>query len=251
MNNPLVSCIVPVFNGERYIQQALESIHQQTYLHLEIIVVDDGSTDNTKEVVKNLDFSVQYIGQANKGPAGARNHGISLAKGDFVAFLDSDDLWHREKLTKQVERFQAEPKLDVCVTHLSHFEDAEQGRKEILYLGKRRLHNIPGYVTQTLLSRRNTFEKVGFFDPNLRHGDANDWFIRAADSMLSMELIREVLVYRRLHSTSLSSQGVLASLDEHLSTIKASLDRRRQINGGAPKPYQFPISNFPFGKQSC
>ena len=100
MNNSLVSCIVPVFNGEQYVQQALESIHSQTYWPLEIIVVDDGSTDNTKAVVQNLEFFVQYLQQANRGPAAARNHGLSLAKGDFVAFIDSDEPWNRDKLTK-------------------------------------------------------------------------------------------------------------------------------------------------------
>jgi glycosyltransferase involved in cell wall biosynthesis len=129
MNSALVSCIVPVFNGERYIQQALESIHQQTYRPLEIIVVDDGSTDNTIGVVKRLEFSVQYIEQDNMGPAAARNLGINLAKGDFVALLDSDDLWHQEKLTKQMARFQAKPELDVCITHINHFEDSEIGEE--------------------------------------------------------------------------------------------------------------------------
>jgi glycosyltransferase involved in cell wall biosynthesis len=129
MNRALVSCIVPVFNGERYIQQALESIHQQTYRPLEIIVVDDGSTDNTKEVVRNLGICVQYIEQGNLGPAAARNLGINLAKGDFVALLDSDDLWHQEKLTKQMARFQAKQELDVCITHINHFEDSEIGEE--------------------------------------------------------------------------------------------------------------------------
>ena len=244
MNGGLVSCIVPVFNGERYIQQALESIHQQTYRPLEIILVDDGSTDNTIGVVKRLEFSVQYIEQDNMGPAAARNLGINLAKGDFVAFLDSDDLWHQEKLSKQMTRFQDDPDLDICITHLSHFEDSEQGRKDIVYQGQRRLHNIPGYVTQTLLSRRNTFEKVGFFDPNLRHGDANDWFVRVADYGLCVELLQEALVFRRLHATNFSAQGVSKSLDEHLKIIKNSLDRRRQLNGGSPRLYQFPTSSL-------
>jgi len=244
MNNPLVSCIVPVFNGELYIKEALKSIHLQTYRPLEILVIDDGSTDNTKEVVKNLGISVQYIVQPNMGPAAARNHGISLAKGDFVAFLDSDDLWHQEKLTKQMARFQAKPEVEVCVTHISHFADTEEGRKDILNQGQRRLHNVPGYVTQTLLCRRTTFGKVGIFDANLRHGDANDWFVRVADNDLKLELLHEVLVYRRLHATNFSSGGIFTSMDEHLKIIKASLDRRRQVGGGSPQPYQFPTSNL-------
>lgn len=244
IKNSVVSCIVPVFNGERYVQEALESISSQTYRPLEIIVVDDGSTDNTHEVVRSLGISVQYIEQVNMGPAAARNFGISLAKGDFVAFLDSDDLWHQEKLSKQMARFQAKPEAEICITHISHFEDSEVGRKDSRYYGHRRLDNIPGYVTQTLLARRTTFDKVGIFDSTLRHGDANDWFVRVADCGLCMELLPEVLVYRRLHATNFSSQGRSVSLAEHLKIIKASLDRRRQIGGGNPQPYQFPTSSF-------
>ncbi len=244
MKLPLISCIVPVFNGERFIQQALESIHSQTHRHLEIIVVDDGSTDNTNEVVKNSGISVQYVVQPNMGPAAARNLGISLAKGDFLAFLDSDDLWHQEKLTKQLTRFMKEPDIDVCITHLSHFEDSEKGRKDILCQGQRRLHHIPGYVTQTLLCKRKTFEQVGTFDSSLRNGDSHEWFVRVADNGLKLDLLPEVLVYRRLHSTNYSSRGIAASMDEHLTLIKASLDRRRKIGGARPQLYQFPTSNF-------
>ncbi len=244
MNHPVVSCIVPVFNGERYVREALESIHCQTYRPLEIIVVDDGSRDNTKEVVTNLEIPIQYVEQSNLGPATARNHGITLAKGDFIAFLDADDLWHQDKLTKQMAKFQAKPELDVCVTHLNHFEDLKFGKKDILAQGQRRLFNVPGYVTQTLLTRRTTFEKVGIFDHTLRYGDANDWFVRVADCGLYMELLPEVLVYRRLHSNNFSSQGVSASMDEHLKIIKASLDRRRLSNGGSPRSYQFPLSSL-------
>jgi len=244
MASPVISCIVPVFNGERYVREALESIHNQTYRPLEIIVINDGSTDNTKEVVNNLEFSVQYVEQFNSGPAAARNHGVSLAKGDFVAFLDADDLWHQEKLSKQMTQFQAKPEMDVCVTHLDHFEDSELGRKDILYQDQRRLYHIPGYVTQTLLTRRITFEKVGLFDQNLRYSDANDWFIRVADLGFSLEIIPEVLVYRRLHSSNFSLQKESTSHDEHLKIIKASLDRRRQLDGGSPRPYQFPTSSL-------
>ena len=244
MKNSMVSCVVPVFNGERYVREALESIHKQTYAPLEIIVVDDGSTDNTGKVIEGLDFSIHYVKQDNSGPAATRNHGIRLAQGDFVAFLDADDLWHPEKLTKQMAEFQANSQLEICVTHLSHFVDSDFGKKDIHYEGQRRLYNIPGYTTQTLLTRRTTFDKVGMFDHTFRNADANDWFVRAADMGASMELLPEVLVYRRLHSSNFSRQRVSQSLDEHLEIIKASLDRRRQRAGLSPKPYQFPTSDW-------
>jgi glycosyltransferase involved in cell wall biosynthesis len=244
MKKPVVSCIVPVFNGEQYVREALESIHRQTYQPLEIIVVDDGSTDNTKRVVTNLKIPIQYVEQSNLGPPAARNQGIRLARGAFVAFLDADDLWHQEKLTKQMAQFQAKPELEVCVTHLSHFEDSELGGEDILYQGQRRLYNIPGYITQTLLTRRTTFEKVGNFDHKLRNGDSSDWFLRAADLGVNMELLPEVLVYRRLHSMNYSRQKISASLDEHLAIIKASLDRRRKQEGGSLRSYQFPTSDW-------
>jgi len=240
--NPLVSCIVPVFNGERYVQEALESIDRQTYRPLEIIVVNDGSTDNTQTVVENLNMSLQYVQQANLGPAAARNKGVSVAKGDFLTFLDADDLWHQDKLIKQMTRFQAKPELDVCLTHLDHFMDSQSGWKSLSAQGARRLTNIPGYCTQTLLTKRSTFEKVGPFDDRLKHGDANDWFMRVGDYGLCVELLSEILVYRRLHTTNFSSQEHLVSLEEHLKIIKNSLDRRRQIGGGVPQPYQFPTS---------
>jgi glycosyltransferase involved in cell wall biosynthesis len=111
MNPSLVSCIVPVFNGERYLREALDSILAQTYRRLEIVVADDGSADGTAGVVATFGDQVRYIRQANQGPSSARNLGIHVTTGEFIAFPDADDLWHAEKLERQVARFQARDEL--------------------------------------------------------------------------------------------------------------------------------------------
>jgi len=121
MSQPLISCIVAVFNGERYLKEALDSILAQTYRPLEILVVDDGSTDRTTEIVSEYSDTVRYFWQSNAGPGAARNAGIKLAKGEFIAFLDADDLWHKKKLTRQISSFKARPDLEMCVTHAQNF----------------------------------------------------------------------------------------------------------------------------------
>ena len=111
---PLVSCIVPVFNGERYLAEALDSILAQTYRPVDLIVVDDGSTDGTAQVAAGYGERITYLYQENSGPAAARNKGIDAAQGEFVAFLDADDVWHEEKLARQMVRFDARRELGVC-----------------------------------------------------------------------------------------------------------------------------------------
>src|SRR5688572_13312922 len=99
---PLISCVVPVFNGERYLSETLESIFAQSYRPLEVIVADDGSTDRTPDTVAGYGDRIRYLKQENAGASAARNLGLEAARGEFIAFLDADDLWHAEKLQRQM-----------------------------------------------------------------------------------------------------------------------------------------------------
>jgi glycosyltransferase involved in cell wall biosynthesis len=230
MKSPLVSCIVPVFNGEGYLREALDSILAQTYRPMEIIVADDGSTDGTAALVADYGGQVRYLFQPNAGTAAACNLGLTAAQGDFVAFLAADDLWHPEKLSRQISRFQARPDLDLCVTHVQNFWIPELQEEAERFRHHRIAQPLPGYVPQTLLARRALFERVGNFNAALRHADATDWFLRAAERGAVMELLRDVLVYRRLHQRNLSRQMASTSRGEYLNLVKAALDRRRSEN---------------------
>jgi glycosyltransferase involved in cell wall biosynthesis len=223
----LISCIVPVFNGERYLKEALDSILAQTYRPIEIIVVDDGSTDGTPAVVATYGAKVRYLFQLNEGPAAARNIGLNTAQGAFVAFLDHDDLWHPEKLARQMARFQARPELDVCVTHVRHFWIPELIEEEKRVRGDWSTKARPGYCPGTLLARRTAFDTVGQLNPGLWHCNTSDWFLRAAAQGVVVELLPELLTYHRLHHTNLSRLGASAGREEYLQLVKASLDRRR------------------------
>ena len=119
----LVSVVIPAFNGERFIGPTIESALAQTYSSVEIIVVDDGSTDATQEAVRRFGDRVRYLRQSNQGGAAARNQGISAARGDWVAFLDQDDLWLPQKLERQAAVFLAEPSTVVCFTRWSRRDD--------------------------------------------------------------------------------------------------------------------------------
>ena len=235
MTPPLISCIVPVFNGERYLREALDSILAQTYRPLEIIVADDGSTDGTAAIVASYREQVRYLSQPNAGPAAARNLGLGATKGEFVAFLDADDLWHPEKLARQMARFQARPDLDVCITHVRNFWIPELIEEAALYRVHPRLTDaVPGYTTVTLLARRTLFDTVGRFNSALQHGDSTEWFLRAVEHGVVMELLPDVLLYRRLHHGNRTRHLGSASRDSYLQIVKASLDRRRRLNHDRP-----------------
>jgi glycosyltransferase involved in cell wall biosynthesis len=226
----LISCIIPVYNGEVYLQEALESILAQTYRPLEIIVVDDGSTDGTAALVAGYGDKLRYLFQPNAGTAAACNLGITAADGDFVAFLAADDLWHPEKLSRQISRFQVRPDLDLCVTHVQNFWISELKEEAERFRHHRIAQPLPGYVPQALLARRALFETVGKFNTSLRHADSTDWFLRATDRGAVMELLGDVLVYRRLHQSNLSRQMASISRGEYLNVVKTALDRRRSRN---------------------
>src|SRR5215813_10088973 len=171
MTSPLISCIVPVFNGERYLRETLDSILRQTYQPLEVIVADDGSTDGTAALVASYGPQITYLRQPHAGPAAARNSGLSRAWGEFIAFLDADDLWHPEKLARQMARFRARPDLDLCVTHIQNFCSPELNNAAAERRDLRLLQPLPGYTLVTLLARRSLFQTVGQLNPALQHAD--------------------------------------------------------------------------------
>jgi glycosyltransferase involved in cell wall biosynthesis len=245
MENSLISCIVPVFNGERYLGQALDSILAQTYRPIEVIVIDDGSTDGTRRLVTSYGDQVRYVWQPNAGPPRARNFGLSVAKGEFIAFLDADDLWQPDKLSLQMTHFRERPELDLCVTHCQVFWIPELHEEEARFRSHRLAQPLPGYVTQTLLARRSLFDTVGDFDTSRKVGDPADWFLRAAEQGAIMELLPDVLVYRRFHENNFSMESDTRRMkpsmqDAILQVLKASLDRRRVRKRTEPTPLRFP-----------
>jgi glycosyltransferase involved in cell wall biosynthesis len=205
MNHDLISCIVPVFNGERYLQEALDSILAQTYQPLELIVVDDGSTDGTATLAAGYGERIRYLWQANAGEASARNRGLSAAQGEFIAFLDADDLWHPEKLTRQVARFHERPELDLSFTWFQNFWVPELAEEAKLYQKRVLAQPVSAYGISTFVTRRSAFTKFGNFSTE-EHPAATGmmWFLRAAERGAVIEIWPETLTYRRLHATNLS-----------------------------------------------
>jgi glycosyltransferase involved in cell wall biosynthesis len=213
---PQVSCIVPAYNAEKYLRQALDSALAQGGVELEVIVVDDGSTDDTAAIAAACGERVQVISQANCGQAAARNRGIAAANGEFLAFLDADDLWSRDKLETQLAAFTENPALELCAAHTQNFEG------ELKPVGEA----VPGYTTEILM-RRTLFDRVGPFATGLLHAGALEWMLRARQAKVVEQLLPDTLSYRRLHPQNMSVLGANASLKEHLAVLHASLKQRK------------------------
>ena len=159
--SPIISCIIPVYNGERYLAETLNSVVEQTYRPLEIIVIDDGSTDGSSRVAEAFGRHVQYCWQENAGEAAARNRGLSMAQTEFVAFLDADDLWHPEKLAKQIDKFEGKPEMDLCFTSFQNFWISELAAEQQRYRGSSLAQPQSAWSTSTLLARRTAFARFG------------------------------------------------------------------------------------------
>ena len=180
-----VIVIIPVYNWERFLAEAIQSVQRQNHHLLEIIVVDDGSTDKTAEVAAQFQDRIRYVYQPNQGAPAARNTGLKIASGDIIGFLDADDLWTENKLELQLPRLVDNPSIDIVLSYqkrlrltayiddIPQFEEFEEPQIN-LSLGSG-------------IFRKSIFKKVGLFDENLYHCDDWDWFMRARELGISME----------------------------------------------------------------
>jgi len=222
---PLISVIIPVFNGEKYLAEAIESVLAQDGFHFDIIISDDGSTDHTSEIASRFGSSIRYFYRANNGPAAARNLGISVARGDYFAFLDADDLWTLQKIELQLNEFERNPDLDVVFGHIENFysPDLTSAEKGLISIP---VAVMPGYHVDTMLIKKDSFMHVGLFRNELRIGETIDWFARANEINLTSVLLPNVLARRRIHRTNL---GILQRHQRsgYVNVLKAALDRRR------------------------
>jgi len=216
---PLVSVIIAVYNGDRFLSSALDSIFAQDYHPLEAIVVDDGSTDDTTDVARSYP-AVRYIYQTNQGVAAARNKGIAAARGDFIAFQDADDLWVPGKLAIQVGHLLAHPEVDGTIGMWHNFADGAPPSEDTA-AGPDRV----GLVT--LVARREVYDRVGSYDPAYRVGSDMDWFSRARDAGVNILMLPDILLYRRIHNGNLSRQ-IDARAASMLRMFRASVERKRQ-----------------------
>lgn len=224
-DRPLVSAIIPVCNGERYLAEAIESILIQQYEPLELIVVDDGSTDGTAKVVRRF-TGIRYDYRRHAGIGSTRNRGLALAQGERIAFLDADDVWLPNKLRLQSQAFVANPDVDVVTGHVEQFHSPELDESVT-----RRIHcprqALPGYVFGAALIKRRVFEHVGPISEYCEQGESVDWCIRAKDLGVTFHVLDDVVMRRRLHETNYS-QTHRHALGDYAHALKASLDRRRR-----------------------
>jgi len=233
-HNLQISVIVPVYNGERFVAQAVHSICRQRHRPLEIILVNDGSTDSTARVIRELAATTHEdmtcINQTNKGPAAARNRGLEVAKGEIIAFLDADDLWTAGMLEGQLKRLSDDDSLQLVVgcTQRVRASDRPESRSGLEIFGPQWMALVVG----SALFRRTVFNTVGLFDESLRFGEDVDWFFRARELGVPIGISSEVTQLYRIHENNMT-RDVQTSDRHFLSAVKKSLDRRRKSSAVA------------------
>jgi glycosyltransferase involved in cell wall biosynthesis len=204
---PRVSVIIPTYNRASVVSEAIQSVLEQTFTDYETIVVDDGSTDNTRELVRKLDNgsgNIRYIYQTNRGVSAARNHGISLAKGDYVAFLDSDDKWLPEKLHIQVQALDKNPEYGMAYSYFLRVSNSGDVIKES---GKARTR-LSGWIypeilfikgtaiqTSTVIVRTCVLREIGGFDEKMRICEDLDLWRRIAILCKVLQIERTLSIY--------------------------------------------------------
>jgi len=223
----LVSVIIPVYNYDRYLGEAIESVLNQTHQHLEVIVVDDGSTDRSAEVAKSFaDRGVRYCYQANAGIGPARNKGVQSAEGEFIAFLDADDRWPLDKVERQLEAFESDETLEMVFGQALQLQNGLEWEAAVKEYKPSVAGMVPGMVPGTMLIKRDAFFRVGLFKGDLKVGEFIDWYARAVELKVRSLVLPELFLWRRIHD---SNQGVRErqSVSDYARVLKAKLDRKR------------------------
>lgn len=187
---PSIDVIIPFYNSKKYILEAIKSVYNQDYKNINIIAVDDGSTDNTIDIINKTYKNVNIIKQSNQGPAIARNNGILSSNGEYLSFLDSDDLWSKNKIEIQMKFLNNNTDIKMVSGLVEEFHD-----KDVI---TRNYNKEKAYTIGSILIKRDDFFRVGLFN-NFLFGEFIDWISRYKSLGLKEYVINETVLYRRLH----------------------------------------------------
>jgi len=230
---PLVSVIVPVYNGEKYLREAVESIRRQPHPHVEIIVVDDGSTDQSVDLAESLGPPVRLIRQPHRGLPAAHNQGLAVSGGELIAFLDCDDLWTEDKLSIQLALLREHPGIDIVLGHTRRMWTAASGDDGTLT--RHVSEPVLALALGAALVRRSVFDTVSTFDETFAYSDDWDWFMRARELGVHLVVHPEVTVLYRRHGENMTNQ-VGESMASFAKMLHKSIARRRTQGALASLP---------------
>ncbi len=241
MAPPLVSVVIPTYNRAAWLGESIGSVLGQTYPHIELIVVDDGSTDHTAEVVQEVGDAATYVRSANRGVSAARNRGVAASRGTLIAFLDSDDTWQPGKVAAQVALLQAQPDVRVCYTDeiwIRHGVRVNPKRIHQKYTGWLFEPSLPRCIISpsSIMMRRSLWDQLGGFDERLPACEDYDLWLRMT-RCVPVTLIREPLIVKRgghadqlSRATPLLDQYRIAALDKLLRTALTVSQRRAVLS---------------------
>ncbi len=234
---PRISVVIPLFNQAAFVREAVASVLGQNHPNLEIIVIDDGSTDGSVGVLGGFEGAISIHRQENQGPAAARNHGLARATGELIAFLDADDRWPERKLQDQLPPLLNDSRVDVSLGRIRRLAPTDATGANFA-LAHAACH---GVQVGSGLFRRGVFSRVGVFAAHLRYSEDHDWFLRAREKGINIVPVDADGLYYRVHADSLTRGGARDAGFDLPRVIKMSLDRRRGRNGGtAPSLGSFP-----------
>lgn len=225
MNQPLVSVIIPTYKSAAFITETLQSVWDQTYKHVEIIVINDGSPDNILDVLATFESKITIITQEHGGIGKARNTGITASKGELIALLDGDDIWLPTKLEEQVHFLEEHPDIQMV---FSYAQNSTRPYTKNYQPSSSPFPVIAAHVPSTCLCRRSVFDTVGLFDETGMLGEFADWYSKVVIQKIPMGCIQSLQLLRRLHGNNI---GIIDRhrQKDYLYMLKRKLDAERAL----------------------
>jgi glycosyltransferase involved in cell wall biosynthesis len=215
-----VSAIIPAHNAEPFLREAIESVLKQS-LAAELIVVNDGSTDATEAIIESYGSLVKGIAQEQCGLGAARNRGVQVSQGAWIAFLDADDLWTPDKLRLQMRAVEARPDVDMVFGHCVEFTDPVGDVSLVA-----RTRPFAAVSACAMLARRALFDSAGAFSEHRRVGEFIDWYSRARNQGAASLMLDDVVFRRRVHGSNMT-RVMGGTHEQYLDVVRAHLRRRR------------------------
>ncbi len=230
----LLSVIVPAYNAEAYLAETLASVLEQNWKSLELLVVDDGSSDRSIAVAERFGSAVRVVARPHRGLAATRNTGIAAARGAFLLHLDADDLLTPNSISVRMAHFDSDPMLDIVTGRLVCFLSPEMTIDDH---GRYRVPPEPqqGHLPGAAIIRAAAFDRFGLLDEKFEVNADLDWSVRARDEGARIRLIDDVVVRRRIHGRNMTLVHKRELDTSRLQILSASLARRRNADASVPK----------------